>query len=337
MGKSVPLGRGGEFDRIRRILALGEGPLPTEGVLVGPGDDGALLEGGIVLTTDLSIEGIHFRLDWITEEEAGYRASVAGVSDLAAMGANPLGLLASVAAPGSGDGAERIMEGVRRFCVEYGIPLLGGDLTRSPGPLLIDIVSVGRAGAPLLRSGAQEGDELWVTGVLGGAAGAVAHWEAGLVPPSELRAAFVSPRPRLEEARFLLELGVRTGLDLSDGIAGDAGHLAAASGVAIVLELSSLPIHPALSSLPLPEGVDRWHLALHGGEDYELLLATRPGLMGDRVEEFRRRFDLSLTRVGRVVRGEGVFVAGATHDELLPLKRGGYDHFNLKDRAGGEA
>jgi thiamine-monophosphate kinase len=333
----VRLGRGVEFDRIRRILAGGEFPLSMEGVLVGPGDDGALLEGGIVLSTDLSIEGIHFRLDWVTEEEAGYRATAAGVSDLAAMGATPLGVLASVAAPGTGDGAERLMLGVRRFCADYGIPLLGGDLTRSHGPLIADIVSVGRGDRPLLRSGARESDELWVTGVLGGAAGAVALWKVGHLPPTELRAAFVSPRPRLEEARFLVEAGVHAGMDLSDGLAGDAGHMAAASGMAVVLDLSSLPTHPSLSSNALPDGVIPVDLALHGGEDYELLVAARPGVLQERVEEFRQRFDLSLTRVGRVVRGEGVFVVGATSGELLPLQSGGYDHFNVKDGAGGEA
>jgi thiamine-monophosphate kinase len=304
-----------------------------EGVLVGPGDDGAVLEGGIVLSTDLSMEGIHFRLDWMSEEEAGYRATAAGVSDLAAMGATPIGVLASVAAPAPGDEAELLMLGVRRFCAEYGIPLLGGDLTRSPGPLLIDLVSVGRTERPLLRSGAEVGDELWVTGHLGGAAAAVALWEAGRVPSGEVLKAFLSPRPRLEEALFLVEAGAHAGLDLSDGIAGDAGHIAAASGVAVVLDPSALPIHPVLASADLPEGVDSVSLALHGGEDYELLVSAPRGVLGERVEEFRRRFDLSLTRVGRVARGEGVFVVGATAEELLPLRTGG-QFFGSVSRSG---
>jgi thiamine-monophosphate kinase len=126
-------------------------------------------------------------------------------------------------------------------------------------------------------------------------------------------------------------------MDLSDGLAGDAGHMAAASGMAVVLDLLSLPTHPSLSSNALPDGVIPVDLALHGGEDYELLVAARPGVLQERVEEFRQRFDLSLTRVGRVVTGEGVFVVGATSGELLPLQSGGYDHFNVKDGAGGEA
>lgn len=320
------LGSGGEFDRIRRILGRGTGY--TRGVSIGPGDDAAVLEGGTVLSTDLSIEGVHFRLDWISPAEAGYRAAAAGVSDLAAMAAEPLGVLASVGAPGGGEGAEELMSGVTEFLDEFGIPLLGGDLTHSPDRHLLDIVSVGRASHPLLRSGAAEGDELWVTGVLGGPAGAVALWEAGGTPSGDLRAAFLRPRPRLREARFLVEAGARAGLDLSDGIGGDAGHLAAASGVAAVLDPRALPLHPALSDGELPEKVDPRSLALSGGEDYELLVSAPPGVLGPRVEEFRQRFDLSLTRVGQLIRGEGVFLSGSHPGELVPIGRRGYDHFS---------
>jgi thiamine-monophosphate kinase len=319
------LGRGAEFDRIRQILG---GPdRLASGVLVGPGDDATVLEGGLVISTDLSIEGIHFRLDWIAVEEAGYRAAAGGLSDLAAMGAEPVGILASVAAPGTGEQAVALMEGVKRLAAEHGAPLLGGDLTRSHGPLLVDIVSVGRADVPLLRSGAEEGDELWVTGALGAAAAAAALWSAGRPVSPELRRAFAAPRPRIQEARWLVAAGARAGLDLSDGLAGDAGHLAAASGVAVVLEEGSVPVNPALAGAGLPEGTEALALALHGGEDYELLVAAPPGAIGGRVEEFRRRFDLTLSRVGRVTRGEGVFLEAPGTGELRRPDRGGFDHF----------
>ncbi len=319
------LGAGKEFDRIRRILAGGEHGAVRE-LLVGPGDDAVVLADGTVLSTDLSVEGIHFRLDWISPEEAGFRAAAGALSDLAGMGAEVVGVLASVAAPGDGALAEPLMAGVRR-CVEGGGGiLLGGDLTRSPGPLLVDVVVVGRTRSPLTRSGARPGDRLWVTGVLGGAAGAVALQEVGKVPPEPLRRRFAAPVPRLAEGRWLREAGASAGLDLSDGIAGDAGHLAAASGVRAVLEAAAIPVDPAAAA-GLPETHPPISLALHGGEDYELLVAAPEGILERRVEEFVRRFDLSLTRVGWVEEGDGVFLVLEGSDVPAPILRGGFDHF----------
>jgi thiamine-monophosphate kinase len=294
---------------------------------VGPGDDAAVLSDGLVLTTDLSMEGVHFRLDWLSPEEVGYRAAAAGVSDLAAMAAEPVALFASVAVPGDGAVVEPLMRGVKRLAAEVGMPLLGGDLTRSPGPVVVDVVSVGRTTDPLVRSGARAGDEVWVTGSLGGAAGAVALWSRGGEPPPELRRAFVSPAPRVREALWIRAAGARAGLDLSDGIAGDAAHMAAASGVAIVLEADAIPVHPALAGVRLPPGVDPRELALHGGEDYELLVAAPEGILGPRVEEFVKRFDLLLSKVGGVEEGEGVFLASGGGVDRGRLLRGGYDQF----------
>ena len=319
------LGPGGEFERIRSFLR-GAPPLPGS-VRVGPGDDAAVLSDGTVLSTDLAIEGVHFRLDWITAEEAGYRSAASAVSDLAAMAAEPIGVLVSVAAPGDGELAEEVMAGVKRLAGDVGAALLGGDLTRSPGPLLLDVVSVGRTDRALLRSGAAAGDELWVTGALGAAAAAVALWDSGRTVPAPLRDAFVRPRPRLREARWLVEAGATSGIDVSDGIAGDAAHIAAASGVAVVLERDALPVHATLHDVALPEGRDALALALHGGDDYEILVGAPAGRLGPRAEEFARKFDLSLTRVGRVESGKGVFLETARPAARVPLTRGGFDHF----------
>ncbi|MSR22287.1 MAG: thiamine-phosphate kinase [Gemmatimonadetes bacterium] len=319
------LGPGREFDRIRAILS--DIPNPGPDVRVGPGDDGAVFSDGLAISTDLSIEGVHFRLDWISPEEAGYRAAAAGLSDLAAMAAEPIALFASVAAPGDGTSAETVMQGVKRLAARSGIPLLGGDLTRSPGPLVVDVVSVGRSLDPLLRSGAGEGDELWVTGTLGGAAAAVALWSAGRPVPAEARRAFAEPSPRVREAIWLRRAGATAGIDLSDGIAGDAAHLAAASGVSIVLIAEALPVHPALSGADFPPGVDALGLALHGGEDYELLVAAPKGVLVSRVEEFSSLFDLPLTRVGRADGGAGVFLASGAQGDARRLLREGFDQF----------
>lgn len=323
----ISLGPGGEFDRIRRFLA-DAAPLPP-GVLVGPGDDAAVLAPDLVLSTDLAIEGVHFRLDWIEPHEAGGRAVAAALSDLAAMAADLVGVAVSIAVPPGSGAAEGIMEGARAAVEARGGALLGGDLARSPGPLLLDVVAVGRTAAPLLRSGARPGDELWVTGILGGAAAAVVLWQRGERPAAPLRAAHARPEPRLGPARWLVEeVGARAGLDLSDGIAGDAAHLAAASGVAVRLEAGALPVHPAIASSEGSRDLDALSLALHGGDDFELLVAVPPGgISPARVEEFTRRFDLLLSRVGTAVEGSGVLLVPPGGGEPRPLTRGGYDHF----------
>ena len=324
-------GPGKEFERILAILRDGA-PRRTEGtcgpgVLLGPGDDAAVLSGGVVISTDLGIEGVHFRLEWISGEEAGYRIAAAGLSDLAAMGAVPVGILASAGAPGDGRGAEELMAGVCALLREVGIELLGGDLARSPGPLILDVVSVGWTEDPVLRSTAGAGDELWVTGVLGGAAGAVALWESGESVPAGLRGAFASPRPRVAEARWLASAGVTAGIDLSDGLAGDAAQLAAASGVGVLLEAGAVPLAPGLGEVELPGGAKPLDLALAGGEDYELLVASPPGRLGERRGEFEARFGTPLTRVGRVTEGSGVRLDAGGPGGARPLRRGGFDHF----------
>lgn len=320
------LGSGEEFDRIREFLAVA--PALHPGVLLGPGDDAAIIAPDLVISTDLSVEGIHFRLDWLSPREAGARATEAALSDLAAMGAEPIGVLVSVGAA-SREPATEAMEGVKAAATSHEACLLGGDLTRSPGPLLLDLVAVGRTSTPLLRSGARVGDELWVTGVLGGAAGAVASWSAGVEPSLALRVAFAEPRARITEARWLLDrFPVRAGLDLSDGLAGDAGHLAAASGVGVLLDEGEIPLHSELAPGHHRSGPTSLELALHGGEDYELLLAIQPGGVGpEGVEEFRERFDLPFSRIGRVTGGAGVHLAPAHGGDVVRLRRGGYDHF----------
>ncbi len=323
-------GPGREFERIRAILA--DLPGTAAGVRVGPGDDAVVLDNGTVLSTDLGIEGVHFRLDWISLEEAGYRSAAAGLSDLAAMAAEPIGLLVSVAVPGDGARAEELMAGVKELARDLGVGLLGGDLTRSPGPIVVDVVSVGHAVKPLLRSGAGSGDEVWVTGHLGGAAAAVAFWHEGESPPEGLHRAFSAPRPRIEEARWLMEAGASAGIDLSDGLAGDSGHVAAASGVSIVLDRTSLPIHPAMADIALPGESLAPELALHGGDDFELLVTAPGGRLGPQADEFTARFGIPLSRVGRVVEGSGVLLESGDGGPALPLTRGGFDHFGEERR-----
>jgi thiamine-monophosphate kinase len=321
--RRIRLGPGAEFDLIRRLLGP-ERPFPPE-ILVGPGDDAAVLEGGWVISTDLSVEGVHFRRAWLTDQEIGYRAAVSALSDLAAMAAKPVGMLVSLAAPAHGGvDVAAVHAGVRGAGDAHAAPVIGGDLSRSPGPLVIDVVVVGRTDRPILRDGARPGDEVWVTGTLGASGAALQVLEAGGALPPELREAFARPRPRIAEAAWLAERDVpRALLDISDGLAGDAGHLAAASGVRITLEADAIPVAPA--AVAALGAVDALESALHGGEDYELCIVAAPGAVDPAV--FAARGGVELTRVGTVTAGEGVWIRD-WEGETRPLGRGGFDHWS---------
>jgi len=340
--KRVRLGPGAEFDLIRRFVdapeahaaegavadAAAPGGQEVADVAVGPGDDAAVLRGGWVVTTDLSVENVHFRRGWLTDGEVGRRAAAVALSDLAAMAATPVAVLVSIAAPSADVDVEAVSRGVRERAESVGAAVIGGDLSRSPGPLVIDVVALGRTAWPVQRDGAEPGDDVWVTGSLGASAAAVALWENGEEPPEALRAAFADPRPRIEEACCLVEQEVVDALiDLSDGLAGDAGHLAAASGVTVVLEEDAVPVHPAVLER---FGVERGReLALYGGEDYELCFVTDPEVV-DR-SYFEKKYGLTLTRVGsvRAAPADGdpaVRLRTAAGDEVA-LPRGGFDHW----------
>ena len=322
-GKRIVLGPGREFDLIRRFIGEG-GALPPE-VRVGPGDDAAVIEGGWVLSTDLSVEDVHFRRAWLSDEEIGYRAGAAALSDLAAMAATPVGVLVSLAAPrGGAVDLEAVEAGVKRVAESVGASVIGGDVSRSPGPLFIDVVVLGCTSWPVLRDGAEPDDHVWVTGSLGRSAAAVHLWESGAEPPDELRAAYAAPVPRVAEARCLVEHEVVDALiDLSDGLVGDLGHVAAASGVQVTIETDLLPIDDAVVDALGPEAA--LEMALHGGEDFELAFVTDPGVVDP--QYFLERHGIVVTRVGRVSEGEGVWLEDAS-GELRRAERGGFDHWS---------
>lgn len=326
----TPLGPGAEFDLIRTLMGSDE-PLPP-GVEVGPGDDALVLEGGWVISVDLTVEGIHYRREWVDLEEAGYRATAAALSDLAAMAASPVGVLLSLGLSKEEirEQAAKLQRGASRACRREGVAVLGGDVTATPGPCVIDVVAMGRTSSPVGRGGSRPGDEVWVTGRLGASAGAVLLWERGEEPPQELREAFVRPVPRIREARWLAErVFLRALIDLSDGLAGDAGHLAAAGRVGIVLLEETVPLHGAVSEIvPGPE--QALGLALTGGEDYEICFTVGPGGLDEHADDFRRTFGLSLTRVGRVEVGQGVVLEDPA-GRRRPLPSGGFSHVQLKE------
>lgn len=306
---------GSEFDLIGHILAARTVVPP--GVAVDAGDDCAVVDAGPLATSvDLSVEGVHFRRDWLSPAEIGHRAAVAALSDLAAVAADPVGVYLALCVGEAWGATEalELAEGVIGAAESLGAGLLGGDVSRGPVTVL-DIVATGRCDEPVLRSGARPGDALWVTGTLGGAAAAVAAWESGRTPEAAARRAFARPVPRVREAHALRAAGARALIDLSDGLAGDAAHVARASGVALVLDAAEIPVHPAAT---LED-------ALHGGEDYELLVALPVHGGNEEVPRPPEAGGAPLTRVGVVRAGEGVYLRGSDGEER-PLQRGGYDH-----------
>jgi thiamine-monophosphate kinase len=328
-GTRVRLGAGAEFDLIRALIGDAE---PGPGVRVGPGDDCAVLEPSAApwaITVDMSIEGVHFRRAWLTPEEIGWRAAAVALSDLAAIAAEPVAILLALALTDedkrSGT-AVALERGAAAAADAVGASIVGGDVTRTPGPLTIDVVALGRVPRPLLRSGARPGDELWVTGRLGAAGAAVAAWERAGTPAGPLRRAFAHPVPRVREALWLAETGaVHALVDLSDGLAGDAGHIAAASGCRMVVSAPAVPVAPGVAAAAGSEA-EALRLALSAGDDYELCLAAEPGALGPVAADFEARFGIPLTRIGTVTAGEGVVLDRGDGSPPEPLA-GGFTHF----------
>ncbi len=330
----IGMRQGAEFDRIRAFAeAVGATGSDIRSV-VRPGDDAVafrLPDGvSVVLGTDVAVEDVHFRRAWLRWEAVGYRSTAAALSDLAAMAADPIGVLITLALPPELETPvyESIGRGVGECLRGADAALLGGDLAQSPGPVMIDVVAVGSAERPVSRAGARPGDELWVTGALGAAATAVADWQAALEPDPRARRAFERPSARTREARWLAdELGLTAMIDISDGLAGDAAHIAAASGVALEVATTAIPV-----AEPLAHYANRdlaLNRALGGGEDYELLFSVAAGTADGRAREFENRFGIPITRIGRVLDGEGVRWLGED-GSLKQVDGSGFDHFEAR-------
>ncbi len=316
----LPLGPGGEFDRVRAIeAALG----PRAAAL---GDDCAVLApppGALVLSADVSVEDVHFRRAWLSAEEIGWRATAAALSDLAAEGASALGVLVALTTPAGLPEGEvtALMRGVGAAADDAGARVLGGDLARGPSVALA-VTVVGSAGRPVTRAGACPGDGVYVTGTLGGARAALLAWLDGRTPEPSAREAFAHPVPRLAAGRALAAAGAHAMLDVSDGVASDARHLAAASGVRVEVDLARLPLGPGVAAEAARRGVPAAVVAAEGGEDYELLVAL-PEAARAGAERSVAATGVALTRIGTVREGEGaVFLLDGA-----PLALHGFDHF----------
>lgn len=305
------MGAGAEFDAIRAVIErLGD-------QAAGIGDDAAVLDlprgERIVATVDATIEGVHFRREWLSPRELGARAAAGALSDLAAMAARPLAVLVAVGLPASWrDALPEVMAGVAHVAGDAGARVAGGNVSGADA-LSLTITALGGAWSVLARDGARAGDRVYVTGRLGGPGAALRAWLAGQEPAPAHRERFTSPVPRIAEARWLASAGASAAVDVSDGLAGDAGHLAAASGATMEIELGRLPLVEGVSALE----------AAASGEEYELLV-TAPVALDTR--DFEGRFGIPLTEIGRIAsRGEGASVHLLDHGVRVAAPRG-HDH-----------
>jgi thiamine-monophosphate kinase len=313
------LGEFGFLERVRSWVARGDAE-------VGIGDDGAVARLGdgasIVAAADALVEGVHFRWDWSSPADIGFKAVVVNLSDLAAMGAEPRWLLLSLAVPADTD-AERlrgIYEGIGQACEEYRTELVGGDTVRSD-QVVLAVTALGELdGEPLRRSGAKVGDVLAVTGPLGKAAAGMnllLSQDASRAPVDDALACIEShrrPVARIAAGRALRVAGAHAGIDLSDGLASDVRRLAEASCVGI--EIDRVPVAPQALRVAESHGWDAVQMALVGGEDFELLVALPDAMRHD--------VDVELIPIGRIV-DDGIWLVADGKREALPVA--GNDHF----------
>jgi thiamine-monophosphate kinase len=315
-----------EFARIAMLRAALAGPEDPR-VLVGIGDDAAVLAPPaepLVWTVDAAVEGVHFRRDLLSFADLGYRATMAAASDLGAMGARPLGLLAALVLPPALADAElaELARGQREAADALGAAILGGNLARGT-ELSITTTALGTAARPLGRAGARPGDAIWMAGPVGLAAAGLALLLRGAGAEPELSAparaaiaAWRRPRARIAEGLRASASAVAA-IDVSDGLAQDVGHLSRASGVRAILDAAALvgsELHAAAAEL----GRDPLELALSGGEDYALVVVLRPDAS---LEGF--------AQIGEIApRGEGPDVWLRRRDGSTgPLVERGFDHF----------
>lgn len=322
----------GEFELLARIRER----LPPAGhrVRLGSGDDAAISvpDGATATSVDALVEGVHFHRHKAGLAQIGHKALATALSDLAAMGAEPGEAYVVLGVPEDLDeeGCLELLDGLSALAAATGTTLAGGDVTRAPALTLATTV-VGHAAAPerlITRGGARPGDVLVVTGELGGAAAGLLLLEAGS-DEDVLVARQLEPQPRLAAGRALAAAGATAMIDLSDGLGGDAGHLATASDVGLRIEASALPVAAGVAEVAAAAGTDPLQLVVSGGEDYELLAA----LPADRVDAAREAVaeaapGLALTTIGAAVDGEGVeirqpggeLLKATGFDQLRPLR-----------------
>ncbi len=318
----MPLGEKKIIELIRRSALSGKGRAArSQGLVAGIGDDCAVLRlprgHELLVTTDFSLEGVHFRRDWHTPELVGRRCLTRGLSDIAAMGGRPRACFLSLAL--AGDIPQKwvngFMRGLLDLADEFKVPLAGGDTAQSAAGIQADIVVVGSvpAGKAVLRSGAKPGQSIYVTGELGGAAAALEELRKSHRASAEY-AKFMRPQPRVAVGQALCRRGSACSMiDLSDGLSTDLEHICHESKVGAEIEVAVIPL-AQIGGVPVPLAFGQ-----HGGDDYELLF-TSSSSVPPRVAGVR------VTRIGRVLKVPGMWMVGAD-GKRQRLRPSGWEHF----------
>ena len=309
-----------EFDLIARIRQRA----PTRGdVVLGIGDDAALLQPAtgmqLVVAMDTLNSGVHFP-PGTAPADIGWKALAVNLSDLAAMGALPAWCTLSLSLPAAGDAfIDAFLDGFLALAAQHDVALVGGDTTRGPLSVCVTVHGFVEPGVALRRAGARVGDDVWVSGTLGDAAGALAQWKAGAAVDGALRARLDRPTPRIELGRALR--GIATScIDVSDGLLADLGHVCVAGGVGAEIDVDALPASPALRAAF--DAASLHELQPSGGDDYELCFTAPAAQRGD----IERLATVPVSRIGRIVEGNGVRARTADGSAWRPA-RTGYQHF----------
>ena len=315
----MPMSEKALIARIRRKAVQGRG------IVTGIGDDSAVLKlpkgHQSLVTTDFSLEGIHFRREWHPPESVGHRCLARGLSDIAAMGGEPVAAFLSLALPRKlpQKWVDRFMRGFLRLADEYGVSLAGGDTAESPTGVLADIIVLGSVptGKAILRSGARPGDRIYVTGQLGASAATLKLLLEGKsrIRPSNFRRHFY-PVPRIEVGRFLREKNPAM-IDISDGLSIDLAHICEESGVGAEILEQAIP----KATIGRPARVVDIRFGLHGGEDYELLFTV-----SRRKRVPSRIAGVAVTQIGQITRTKKIVMINH-HGVARELHPEGWEHF----------
>lgn len=320
-----------EFSLIKQFFTR----LSTDpAVIIGVGDDSAIWrprpDRDLAIAADMLVAGRHFFVD-ADPFDIGYKAMMVNISDMAAMGAMPVAATLCLALPDvDSTWLHGFAEGFWSAANTYSVDLIGGDTTRGPLTIAIQMWGELPKGQRLLRSNAQVGDDIWVSGTLGGAAVGLQHALGQIALDGALASTCLQklhrPVARVELGSALLSLATAA-LDISDGLVADLGHIVEASGVAARLEYGKIPIVPGLESRRDEALIQ--DAILGGGDDYELCFSA-PGYNRTKIELLAEQLDLPLTRIGVIEAGKGIFVEGKDGEQLR-VRRAGFDHFGPGD------
>lgn len=309
----VPLAERQLIERLRRTVR-------GKNAILGIGDDSAILRippgHEVLVTTDFSLEGIHFRRSWQSPECIGHRCLVRGLSDIAAMGGRPMAAFLSLAIPKNlpQRWVDRFFAGLLRLAEKYGVHLAGGDTSQSPAGVMADISVLGTVekGKALLRSGARPGDQIFVTGALGEAAAVLQ-----LLMHQKVKKRDVFADPRIAVGASLLRSRIATAcIDISDGLSTDLSHICEESGVGAVIDAERIPIHKTAHRLG-----DALHLALDGGEDYELLFTA-----SSKTKVPKAIGEIRISRIGEITNTRHMSLARDSKRERIIAR--GWEYFS---------